>query len=248
MSPHRHLTSDLDRLWRWIRWLTVLGGALYLAMAFGPSREVLEQVDRTWNDWMVDLYSPAGADVAVLFAAVGSVWVTVPLRILVTAWLAWRRTWARLSIWVLSIVVSELTIGSLKALYARPRPPLSLEVNDTFAFPSGHAIAGAVTAIALVAVLTTPGSRRWHWWGLAVSFAAAMALSRTYLRAHWLTDVAAGTMLGATVGLAAVATVAVLRDRLRDRLRDDGGPQLVRSSRRAATRSTKRRTDSSATR
>ena len=72
----------------------------------------------------------------------------------------------------------------------------------------GHAVAGASMAVALVLVFfpAGPERRRWEW--LAVAFAFVMALSRVYLRAHWLSDVVAGVLLGAGVALGVAATVS----------------------------------------
>ena len=39
-----------------------------------------------------------------------------------------------------------------------------------------------------------------------------MALSRVYLRAHWLSDVAAGVLLGAGVALGCAGLVTEVRD------------------------------------
>ena len=45
---------------------------------------------------------------------------------------------------------------------------------------------------------------------LAAVFAVMMALSRVYLRAHWLSDVAAGVALGAAVAVAAFVRAAIV--------------------------------------
>lgn len=211
LVPARNLTSDLGRLWQVVGLLSLATAAGLLLMAADPGRELVDGLDRTWHRWMVELEAGPAVTAATVFAAIGSVWITVPLRIAVAVWLAWRRRWARLTVWLSAIALSEPAIGLLKGAYERPRPPLGLTGTDTFSFPSGHAIAGAVIAVTLVAVLTQPGLRRWHWWGVAVAFSAAMATSRTYLRVHWLTDVVIGTMIGATVGLLAVALVASYR-------------------------------------
>ena len=39
------------------------------------------------------------------------------------------------------------------------------------------------------------------WWSLALFVTAGMAWSRTYLHAHWLLDVTAGSILGVGVAL-----------------------------------------------
>src|SRR5205814_287218 len=102
---------------------------------------------------------------------------------------------------------SELCIGPLKAVVDRPRPPDPLIGTSGASFPSGHAIAGAVTAFGLVVALLHATPRRWIAIGLAAGFAGLMALSRTYLAAHWLTDTIAGVCIG--TGLALVWPAAL---------------------------------------
>jgi membrane-associated phospholipid phosphatase len=151
--------------------------------------------------------------VAVVMSWLGSVWVNWPLRIAALVLLAWRRHWMRLTAFGLSIITSELLIGSLKAAVDRPRPPLSLIVTSGASFPSGHAIAGTVTAVGLVLAIVDPGPKRWRWEVRAVIFAVVMALSRVYLRAHWLSDTVAGGLLGAGLALGWPALLTVLRGR-----------------------------------
>ena len=52
-----------------------------------------------------------------------------------------------------------------------------------------------MTAVGLVLVLAPPGRSRWRWEIYAVAFTSVMALSRVYLRAHWLSDTVAGSLL-----------------------------------------------------
>ena len=71
----------------------------------------------------------------------------------------------------------------------------------------------AVTAVGLVLVLAAPGRRRWQWEVYAVVFTSVMALSRVYLRAHWLTDTVAGALLGAGLALGWPALLMTVRAR-----------------------------------
>ena len=81
-----------------------------------------------------------------------------------------------------------------------------------FSFPSGHAVAGAATAVALVIAFFPAGEQRRRWEWLAVAFAFVMSMSRVYLAAHWFSDVVAGTLLGAGIAVFWAATITECRD------------------------------------
>ena len=136
-----------------------------------------------------------------------------PLRVAALLLLAWRRHWLRVAAFALAVLTSELFIGPVKDATERPRPPGALIETTGASFPSGHAIATAVTAVGLVLVLATPGPSRWRWEVHAVELTAVMALSRVYLRAHWLSDTVAGALLGAGLALGWPALLQALRAR-----------------------------------
>ena len=145
--------------------------------------------------------------------------VTIPLRALVAIVLFVRRRWPAVWAWILTWALAEAAVRGAKVFFARPRPPLPLVSTTGFSFPSGHAVATAAIAMALVLVLIPPGRTRRKWEILAIVFTFVMALSRVYLRAHWLSDVEAGVLLGATAALAAASVVTEIRDLYRKRRR-----------------------------
>ena len=152
--------------------------------------------------------------IAVALSWLGSGLVNWPLRVAALLLLAWRRHWLRLAAFALAVLTSEVLIGTMKAAIGPAAPPgVSLIETSGAAFPSGHAIATAVTAVGLVLVLAAPGPQRWRWEVYAVEFTAIMALSRVYLRAHWLSDTVAGALLGAGLALGWPALLMALRHR-----------------------------------
>jgi membrane-associated phospholipid phosphatase len=190
------------------------GGAVVgLLVALPATRPAVESVDgAVWRGAVAVQNDPATA-VADALSWLGSPLVNWPLRALALLLLAWRRHWVRLAAFALAVVTSELLIGPVKALYDRPRPLSPLIETTAASFPSGHAVASAVTAVGLVLVLAEPGRKRWRWEVYAVAFAGMMALSRVYLRAHWLSDTVAGALVGAGVALGWPALLMTVRER-----------------------------------
>ncbi len=186
---------------------------LGVIVAVDPSGSAVQGVDDRWLRWMVDARRPWLTRLAKDVSNVGSVRVTLPLRLLVSGLLSWRRRWLQLGAFLGAVVTSELCIGPVKALVDRPRPPNSLIGTSAASFPSGHAIAGAVTAFGLVVVLLPTSPRRWMAIGCAAAFAGIMAISRTYLSAHWLTDTIAGVCIGTGLALVWPAALEIARDR-----------------------------------
>jgi undecaprenyl-diphosphatase len=161
--------------------------------------------DDSVRAWSFDHRSGGATDLAKLLSVMGSSWVSFPVRLGVSVLLLVRRRWTQLAAFIVAILASEVAIGTLKHVVGRERPGGSLVTTTGMSFPSGHAIAGAVTAFGIVAALLPRGRRRWHWFVAASAFAAFMSWSRVYLSAHWATDTIAGTAIGVALAILAEA-------------------------------------------
>ena len=181
--------------------LVAIAATLTVIMLRDPVQPWVQPFDDWWYRWIAAHRTPWVTRVAEVFAVVGSVWVTAPLRLAIGALLAFRRRWTQLAAFATAILVSEVCIGVLKGVVGRPRPPHSLVDLSTPSFPSGHAIAAAVTAFGIVVAVLPRGRRRLVWIGVASFVAASMAWSRTYLAAHWATDTIAGICIGVSAAL-----------------------------------------------
>jgi undecaprenyl-diphosphatase len=103
-----------------------------------------------------------------------------------------------------------------KTAVDRPRPARPLiEVEDP-SYPSGHA-AYAVTWVAVAVALSRalPNvASRFAFVVVAVVIAAAVGLSRVYLRAHYISDVVGGwSMASAIYALCAVTMLVIVHVR-----------------------------------
>jgi membrane-associated phospholipid phosphatase len=193
--------------------LVALTGAVLAGVALPGVLPHIQRVDGTWLDLMLSSRVALVTGLAVSLDMLGLVYVTLPVRILLVAFLAVRRRWWHLAAFVTAIVMSEVLIGTMKALYDRPRPPGSLVSTSGASFPSGHSVAASVTVVAAVIALVPPGRRRAAWGATAMVFSILMALSRAYLGAHWLSDALAGVLVGTSCALVAALVVGTLQNR-----------------------------------
>jgi membrane protein DedA with SNARE-associated domain/membrane-associated phospholipid phosphatase len=195
-------------LYVFVLYLVVLSGDL------GPT-----PLDRELLDLGDELRSAALVDVAEIVTGLGSLPACLTI-VLVTAVLsAARRRPAEAIVLVLGFALIYAGVHLAKAGIDRPRPAAPLTETSRSAFPSGHAAyATAWIAVALVftrrlglvsAALVTG----------AIVLAAAIGLSRIYLRVHYWSDVAGGWGLG--VGIFGVlATIAMLVQHMRQNDRE----------------------------
>lgn len=165
---------------------------------------IADEVDGEWMDDILELRGPVGEAISRVFDFLGGGWFAIWLVPIVLAviFLIARRPWAALAVIVVSAVSAGL-VQVLKALFGRARPEHILLDLDSGAFPSGHA-ANAATLALLIALLVG------RWWIALVGavYVVLMALSRTYLGAHWLSDTVGGALLGASIALAGWAILA----------------------------------------
>ncbi|MCU1546438.1 MAG: phosphatase family protein [Homoserinimonas sp.] len=127
--------------------------------------------------------------------------VIVPVATIVVL-CALKRFWAAL-FYGLAALASAGVVQLLKGLYGRPRPEDILVTADVGSFPSGHVANAATIAVSLGIIV----GRTWVWF-VGVLYTILMAVSRTYLGAHWLTDTIGGALIGAGVAVMVWAPLA----------------------------------------
>jgi len=197
--------------------LVVATATLFILMANDVTRASLQRMDDAFATRMVSIRAGWLTLVAKVFNLLGLVLVMLPIRLAIASFLAIRRRWWHLAAFVSAMVLSEIAIGTLKALYDRPRPLGSLVQTSGGSFPSGHAVAASVTVVAAVIALFPEGRGRYAWGTAAVAFALVMGLSRAYLLAHWLSDAVAGVLLGTAVALGTALVVHAIWERSKGR-------------------------------
>ncbi|WP_366941387.1 GNAT family N-acetyltransferase [uncultured Microbacterium sp.] len=181
----------------------LLAGAVVLGLvavtAFGGG---VNGLDQGWHDLTKGIRQPWMLAISYALNWIGGGWrasLLVPL--LLIAALVIVRRWRAAVFAAASLVLSVALAQLLKALFSRARPEDMLVVSDPGSFPSGHTANAATLAVILYLIFP----RRWVA-VLGAIWTVAMALSRTILSVHWLTD----TIGGMLVGSAAVVLVAAV--------------------------------------
>ncbi len=175
-------------------------------------------IDAWWNEAVKVTGGPVHAIAHALNVTGGHVFGTwilpaaIPLVLLII-----RRPWGAATFLAASLVSVGL-IQLIKNLVARARPPEQLVDSDFGSFPSGHT-ANAATMVIILVILFP---RIWVMIAAAV-WAIAMALSRTVLHAHWLSDTVGGMTLGAAAAFLVAAAFAVPLARERHKITHDRG-------------------------
>ncbi len=174
-----------------------------LAIAFiGLGREVRSEETLKFDRQVLlsihNFASPALDSAMKAITHLGGI-VFVPLATLfVSIWLAVKKHYVRSLLIMIDVGGAAILAVVLKLVYERPRPDLWdwLVTENTFSFPSGHAMASM--SLALAVIFTA-----WHSRYRIVSIILAglyvpiIAFTRLYLGVHYPSDILAGWLVSA---------------------------------------------------
>lgn len=209
--PSPRVSRKATRHWPWVSGLAavilaVSLGALIFLRHNGPFL-----FDEAWMGEILE-HRTGWLDVpALVLNVLGGGWfarVLVPVGTILALTLV-RKRWAA-AYYALTVLLSVLAVQLLKAAFDRPRPEEILVVSDVGSFPSGHVANAAAMAVSLALIFR----RTWIWYVGAI-YTVAMALSRTYLGAHWSSDTIGGALIGGGIAVIVWAPLAARLNRER---------------------------------
>ena len=180
---------------RWVPLLLAFASAFaFLTLAVLAYHQHFFDLDRDAHELVRSGLYPELKPLMQALSRIGSGWVLVPLSVVAYVWL--RRQRHRAARYVPAMLAGAFVAFALaKWIVARPRPKLS-----PYGFPSAHTFGAVVFFGGVIYALWTIEMRPiWRWTGTIamVLLIAGVAVSRLYLRSHWLSDVVGGVSGGA---------------------------------------------------
>ena len=189
--------------WRLITGLGALGLGILLGVLIALRGNAALGVDAEWMEEIVEHRSALWEVPARIMNVIGgTLFTTLVTAALAAVLVAARRRWTALYV-AIAMIVTNVVVQVLKALLARARPEEILVSIDSGSFPSGH-VANAAALAVVLAIIT------WRRWVVVAgaAYVVLMALSRTYLGAHWVSDTVGGVLVGAGVAIILWAPLA----------------------------------------
>ena len=154
-------------------------------------------LDAEWMEEIIEHRNPAWEVPSLVMNFLGGGWFgvfVVPIAVIVI--LVLRKRFVSAVYFGAASAGSAIVVQILKNVFDRPRPAEMLVSSDLGSFPSGHVANAATIAVAV-------GFIMWRTlvWAAGAMYVVVMALSRTYLGVHWLSDTIGGMLAGAAVAM-----------------------------------------------
>lgn len=214
----RPLLSILDPERRELPGLVLLGALMVasLWLFFGVMQDVLAgdplvRANEAVFHFLQSLRTDWIDQIMVAITELGDATVVWATALAALLWFAWRRNWRAAAHAVAAVVAASLFTVIFKLALHIPRPDALSGSAGSLLFPSGHSVASAALYGFLVIVSVWEVGGRWKLLvsTVAVVLISAIAFSRVYLGAHWVSVVLAGVAFG--IAWAALLAIGYLR-------------------------------------
>jgi undecaprenyl-diphosphatase len=165
--------------------------------------EITPLIDIRVHDWFLLVRDEDLISLFRFITMLGDSILILPTAIIISAFLYYKKhTKFVIPFWA-TIVSAGATTFILKMITARPRPLDALMPENDFSFPSGHATI-AVAFYGFLVFMIIHYYKQFVWKNMLLSLGMIIilliGLSRLYLGVHYLSDIAAGYLVG-TMGL-----------------------------------------------
>lgn len=218
-QKQRERVEKIAKFWPVVSGIIAIIVAIVIGLIIFLRKNTPYEADTEFLEELVERRNPVGLALAEFMTTVGGGYyatIIIPAAVIIILLIA-RRKWSAIY-FAAAMIVSSAIVLTVKAAYSRPRPEEIFNNLDAGSFPSGH-VANAATLAVIISLII------WRWWAWAAAaiWIIGMALARTYLGQHWLSDTIGGFLIGAAV---AVIVWTPFADRMRV---EAGGKKRVAS-------------------
>lgn len=182
---------------RALRWavlvLAIVATLAFVVLGVLAHNQQFFAFDHAAYDFVRSAQYPEYRPLMQVLSRIGSGYVLIPLSVVTFVLL--KRRGHRAARFIPGMFVGAFAVLALaKWIVSRPRPKLS-----PYGFPSAHTFGAVVFFGGVIYLLwTVPMRPLWRWAGTAglLVLIAGVAVSRLYLRSHWVSDVLGGVAGG----------------------------------------------------
>jgi len=155
-------------------------------------------IDIATNTLMQSIEAPALVSFSKIIAHIFDPLVLVIISLIIAAFVYLKISKKKGIFFATTILATGVLIKISKEIFQRARPLNALIPETGFSIPSGHATI-AVVFFGLIAFLFTTKKHKLSATIITTLIILITGFTRIYLRAHWLTDVIAGFILGGII-------------------------------------------------
>ncbi len=202
----RLAASSNSRRWLWFGLATGLFGAFLsltseLHEASNGNQELITYVDLYSESILRQHRNPVLNGIAIDVTALGSATVVSIFILIAILLLLLKRKFGPVLHLLVAAVGSAVLTVLLKSYFERSRPTILEHLVDVqgYSYPSGHSLTSAAVYFSFAVLLCNwfkRVSERILILGVTLLFISMIGLSRAYLGVHYVSDVAAGILLG----------------------------------------------------
>ncbi|MCK4650527.1 phosphatase PAP2 family protein [Candidatus Pacearchaeota archaeon] len=158
------------------------------------------------NQFFQTIQTPTLTSFSKLIAVITEPLVLLTLALIISTILYFTRQKSQAFLLASMSILTALTIKILKNILQIPRPLNALIQETGYSFPSGHTTFATLFFILTTYLLTRNSKLQTKITAFTISIIIILtiALTRLYLRVHWLTDVIGGLFIGGIILIASI--------------------------------------------
>ncbi len=171
--------------------------AIFILIALNLNSLILTQLNNSINNLMVKIQFNFPILLSKILSYLFETSFIFIISLIFAGYLFFKGKRKESIIFILTIILSVLTIYFLKNFFMISRPLNALMLENDFSFPSGHSSI-AVVIIGFLAYFFGKKTKinKKFLYSLSILIIVLTAFSRLYLNVHWFSDVLGGLIIG----------------------------------------------------